>query len=110
MVLPEDTYLKTVTWTSSNRNVATVASNGVVTAVSPGTATITAASTADPDKTASVSVTVKNEWGDWSSWSTSQVSATSDRQVETRLEYQSRTITFGGWSEWENNRRSDYAS
>ncbi len=38
---PTDTTNKNVTWTSSNPKVAKVSANGVVTAVAPGTATIT---------------------------------------------------------------------
>lgn len=41
-VLPEDATMRTVTWKSSNTEVATVDKNGVVTAVGAGTATITA--------------------------------------------------------------------
>ncbi|MDE7386155.1 MAG: Ig-like domain-containing protein, partial [Muribaculaceae bacterium] len=41
-VLPENTTNKTVTWTSSNENVATVDANGKVTAVALGNAVITA--------------------------------------------------------------------
>ena len=40
-VMPSNATEKTVTWTSSNTSVATVSSEGVVTAVSAGTATIT---------------------------------------------------------------------
>ena len=47
IVLPD----KSVTWTSSDPAVATVDENGVVTAVSEGTTTITAASNATPDVT-----------------------------------------------------------
>lgn len=47
----------TVTWTSSDENVATVA-DGVVTAVAPGTATITVTSTLDENVKASCEVTV----------------------------------------------------
>ena len=54
-VLPEDAVNKTVTWSSSNRNVATVDSNGKVTGVKAGTATITAKA---GDKTATCEVTV----------------------------------------------------
>ena len=43
-VLPENATDKSVTWTSSNNSVATVDTNGNVTAVSLGTATITAKS------------------------------------------------------------------
>ena len=53
---PSDATNKTVTWTSSNKSVATV-DNGKITAVAPGTATITAKS--NNGKTATVKVTVK---------------------------------------------------
>ena len=61
-VAPDDATDKTVTWTSSNPTVATVA-NGVVTAVAAGTATITATATngtddTTDDKTATCTITV----------------------------------------------------
>jgi formylglycine-generating enzyme required for sulfatase activity len=55
-VNPADAADKTVTWSSSNNDVATV-SNGTVTAVAVGTATITV-TTADGGKTAQCAVTV----------------------------------------------------
>ena len=55
-VKPDNATNKTVTWTTSNEKVATVANNGVVTAVGKGTATITAAA---DGKTAACKVTVK---------------------------------------------------
>ena len=57
-VKPEDATNKAVTWTSSNSTVATVDQNGVVTAVAPGTATITV-TTADGSFTATCTVTVR---------------------------------------------------
>ena len=54
-VNPDDATDKTVTWSSSNSYVATV-KDGVVTAVSPGTATITAKA---GDQTASCVITVE---------------------------------------------------
>jgi hypothetical protein len=54
-VMPAGAANKVVTWASSNENVATV-SNGVVTPVSGGTATITV-TTADGNKTATCAVT-----------------------------------------------------
>ncbi len=58
-ILPVDADNKAVEWTSSNTNVATVDSAGKVTAISIGTATITA-TTIDGHKTASCVVTVDN--------------------------------------------------
>ena len=49
----------TVTWTSSNDAVATVDANGKVTGVAEGSAAITATSQADPNKSATCSITVK---------------------------------------------------
>ena len=56
-VNPEDASDKTVTWKSSDENIATVV-NGRVTAVGEGTATITVTSNADKTKTASCTVNV----------------------------------------------------
>lgn len=55
-VSPSNATNKNVTWTSSNNNVATV-SNGIVTAVNEGSATITV-TTADDGHTATCTVTV----------------------------------------------------
>ena len=57
-VLPEDATDKTVTWVSSDESVATVDENGLVTAVSPGTATITATTNDGSELSASCAVTV----------------------------------------------------
>ena len=56
-ITPSNASNKNVTFTSSNKAVATVDSNGTVTAVSPGTATITV-KTADGGKTDTCTVTV----------------------------------------------------
>ena len=55
-VLPEDATNKDVTWTSSDTTIATVDSNGKVTAKSVGTAIITAKA---GDKSATCTITVK---------------------------------------------------
>jgi uncharacterized protein YjdB len=55
-VLPEDVPDKTVSWTSSNTNVATVDSTGKVSAVGAGAATITAISVYGKTATCSVQV------------------------------------------------------
>ncbi|WP_166805825.1 Ig-like domain-containing protein [Jeotgalibacillus sp. R-1-5s-1] len=56
-VSPANATNKKVTWSSSNPDVATVSSSGVVTAVANGTTTITV-TTADGEKTATATVTV----------------------------------------------------
>lgn len=56
-VTPDNATNQNVTWTSSNTAVATVDSNGIVNAISAGTATITA-TTADGGRTATCSVKV----------------------------------------------------
>ena len=55
-ITPSNASNKSVTWSSDNESVATV-TNGVVTAVTPGIATITV-TTADQSKTATCEVTV----------------------------------------------------
>ncbi|MBO5518292.1 MAG: Ig-like domain-containing protein [Firmicutes bacterium] len=59
-VSPYNATNKNITWTSSDENVATVNSNGVVTAVGEGTAVITAASEGNPDVTATATITVED--------------------------------------------------
>ena len=56
-VLPDNTNNKTVKWESSNKNVATVNSSGVVSPVGKGTCTITATTTDGTNKTASCNIT-----------------------------------------------------
>ena len=56
-VQPSDADNKNVSWSSDNSGIATVNQSGVVTAVKPGTATITV-TTADGGKTSTAKVTV----------------------------------------------------
>lgn len=57
-VMPEDATNRMVTWNSSNEAVATVDENGLVTAVAPGSAVITAMTTDGSNLNASCNVTV----------------------------------------------------
>ena len=57
-VLPDNATYKQVSWRSSNSSVATVDNNGLVTAMAPGTASITATTTDGSNLSASCDVTV----------------------------------------------------
>jgi transglutaminase/protease-like cytokinesis protein 3 len=58
-VVPSDAANKTVTWSSSDSNVAAVSGTGVVSAIAEGTAVITV-TTVDGNKTATCTVTVES--------------------------------------------------
>ena len=58
-VTPDTANKAYMTWTSSNEAIATVDSEGKITAVAPGTATITATSDSNPDASAAYAVTVQ---------------------------------------------------
>ena len=57
-VTPSTAMNKNVTWKSSNTNVATVSSSGLVTAKGPGTATITVTTADGSNKSATCTITV----------------------------------------------------
>lgn len=105
-VLPNDASFKTVTWTSSDPSVATVSSTGVVNAVGPGSATITARATngtddTEDDRTATCNVSVGSVsysvalaagTADAANWSISPTPATAGQTIT--LSYTgTRTIT-----------------
>lgn len=58
---PENASIQAVTWKSTNEKVATVDENGVVTGLAKGSATIKATAVDGSGKTASFSVTVKQQ-------------------------------------------------
>jgi len=57
-ILPANSISRNVTWSSSDKNVATVSTKGLVTAVGNGTATISVTSTMDNSKTANCTVKI----------------------------------------------------
>lgn len=59
-IAPNSAFFKTVTWSSSNPNVATVDKNGNVSAIATGTTTIKAAATDGSGKFGQCTVTVTN--------------------------------------------------
>ncbi|GIN69834.1 hypothetical protein J14TS2_03090 [Bacillus sp. J14TS2] len=61
-VLPENA-VKDIKWTSSDSTIATVSSNGYVSAISEGSAVITAESVRDPNISAEITVTVEDMEG-----------------------------------------------
>jgi uncharacterized repeat protein (TIGR02543 family) len=99
-VSPADASDKAVVWTSGNAAVATVASNGLVTAKSGGTATITV-HTADGDRKASCAVTVIDKFA--VIFDTSGGTAIAEQSLDqgssvTRPADPTRTgYTFEGW-------------
>ena len=84
-VAPADATDKSVTWSSSNTNVATVDANGKVTAVANGTAVITVTTT-DGSKTAQSTITVAIATTQAPSDSTTpSSSATTKKAVSNRI-------------------------
>jgi len=67
-VLPDSTTNKVVTWMSSNPDIATVDTTGLITAVVPGTATITATTTDGSNLSASCVVTVTEDLSNYDNY------------------------------------------
>ena len=87
-VSPSNATNKSINWSSSNSNVATV-SNGVVTAVGNGSATITATAADGSGKKASCSITVN-------------IPTTPDTQTITLAGGNTDACTIGWWDEIAN--------
>ena len=84
-VSPSNATNKSINWSSSNNNVATI-SNGVVTAVGNGSATITATAADGSGKKASCNVTVN-------------IPTTPDTQTITLAGGNAETVAIGWWDE-----------
>ena len=86
-----------VTWSSSDENVATVDSNGVVTAVSAGNATITATSVFDSTKSGSASVQVSASVSDtFEETTTISFGSSGNYTSLTKLDISNATIRDNG--------------
>ena len=114
-VLPENATDKSVTWRSSNTSVATVDSDGKVTAKAVGSATITVTTT-DGGKTATCAVTVVNssvvsgavDLGLSVLWATSNVGASSSSAGGSIYRWAEITVSngteaFSSYKWWNNS-------
>ena len=81
VILPTDASDQTVTWTSSNTDVATINADGVLTAVAAGETTILV-TTKDGNKTAAVKITVEGEKGTLSTEQDITEQSTSENTTE----------------------------
>lgn len=92
-IFPANATNKNVTWTSSDSNVATIDSNGKVTAVAAGTTTITA-TTADGNKTATCAIIVQNSssHSNSSSFPISSTPATTPSTITTTVSGNGSTV------------------
>ncbi len=99
-VLPEKASNKTVIWTSSDSNIATVDSKGLVTAVKTGKVTITV-TTKDGDKIASCVVIVGQLF---------KITMTTAKAVGEKIKLQinaKEADKSGVWIDLNNNRKKD---
>ncbi|MGN0804438.1 MAG: Ig-like domain-containing protein [Candidatus Coproplasma sp.] len=83
IVSPDNTTVKTVTWSSSDDSIATVDANGKVTGLKTGTVTITATSTEDDTVKATCTVNVLAEIVKVTSVTLSDTTATIDMESAT---------------------------
>lgn len=67
-VFPTNASNKSVIWSTSNSHIATVNSNGLVTAIAPGTATITATTTDGSNLSALCEITVTHELDNYNNY------------------------------------------
>ena len=94
-VLPSDASNKTLTWSSSNTNVATVDQNGKVTAKAVGSATIKATATDGSGVSASCLVTVLPDYSLMISPDVAHVRGTDQRTYELAINMSNRQAISG---------------
>ena len=96
VIVPANALVSKLSWTSSNTAVATVDDNGLVTAVAPGTAQITATTTDGSNISRSVTVTVVREKIDPNALVINEIMASN---VD---EFLSPAFNYDGWMELYN--------
>jgi transglutaminase/protease-like cytokinesis protein 3 len=96
-IKPSNATNKGVSWTSSNTNVVTVSSSGVVMAVADGTAVITV-TTDDGNKTDDCTITVTSEGGDEQAIVSSIVDVWNEETITFMYDAQNRlsSVNWGG--------------
>lgn len=100
-IVPEDAWNKTVIWTSSNSEVATVSQDGMITAKASGKATITATAQ-DTGKKATCKVTVSVIQVTSFSLNTTKIEQSAGTQYQlTATEIQPKSATYST-IEWES--------
>lgn len=100
---PDDADANLISWSSSNSNIATVTNDGRVTAVAPGTATITATANDGSEVSASCEITVSPASYAFTLLIDEEVfytdTLTRGSRIESVIEPQKEGYTFSGWGE-----------
>jgi hypothetical protein len=103
VIQPDNAHEKTLAWTSDNTAVASVDGGGLVTAMAPGTAVITAATTDGSGLSQSVTLTVKNGQAETGSFVINEIMASN---VD---EFVSPAYNLDGWMELYNQTQQPIA-
>ncbi|MEP6764629.1 MAG: Ig-like domain-containing protein [Gemmatimonadaceae bacterium] len=89
---------RSVTWTSSNPNVATINTQGILTTLSPGLATVTAVAVADAGMNASAQITVLPSRGVILSPASASMAISTTQQFTPTVIVESNEVSTVTWS------------